>query len=137
MNEKEIQEAATQLESLRIHLENLKQQDTLLRTMNDEYMQARDTLLNLKEQKKDGQMLVPVGANCFVFAKIDDANKIIYSLGSNIATEGTAEDAIERLDRRIAEFSDAGTKLSQRMTEIDTEAQTLTAVLQKEYEKHM
>ena len=137
MNEEEIREAAAELESYRTQLDSLKQQEAMLRSMNDEFMQARDTLISLKEQKADDELLIPIGANCFIFAKVDDAQKTIISLGSNVAAETTTEKAIEDLDKRIAEFSDAGTQIAQRMQELDAKSQTLAATLQKEYAKHM
>ena len=135
MNENEMREAATELESYKVQLDTLRQQEELLRTMNDEYMRSRDTLINLKDCKKNGQMLVPIGANCFVFAKIEDTKKAISGIGCNIAMEESIEDVIERMDRRIAEISDAGTKIARSLQEIDAKAQALTQTLQKEYMK--
>lgn len=135
MNEQEMREAAMELESFKAQIDALRQQEELIHQMTDEYIRARDTLINLKDCEKDGQMLVPIGANCFVFATIGDTDKALCGIGNNIAMEETVEDSIERMDRRIAEFSDAGTKVSQRIQEMEAGAQKLSQKLQAEYLK--
>ena len=137
MNDEEIQQAGAQLESYRGQMESLRQQEQLLRDLNSEYMRARDTLLDLTKLSEGDEMLVPIGGNYFIFAKVDNPEKAIGSLGMNIAAEESTEKAVERLDKRIAELSDAGTKLAQSMQELDGKIMALTDQLQKEYAKQM
>lgn len=137
MNEEEIQQAGAQLESYRKQMESLAQQEELIRSLNDEYMRARDTLLDLQKLDKGDDLLVPIGGNYFIFAKVEKPKKAIGSLGMNIAAEESTEKAVERLDKRIAELSDAGTKLAESMQELDAKSTALTNELQKEYLKHM
>ncbi len=137
MNEEEIQQAGMQLESHRDQMEGLRQQEELIRNLNNEYMRARDTLLNMMKRSPDEEMLVPIGGNYFIFARVDKPEKAIGSVGMNIAAEESTEKAVERLDKRIAELSDAGTKLAQSMQELDGKIMALTDQLQKEYAKQM
>ena len=126
-----------QLESHRDQMEGLRQQEELIRNLNNEYMRARDTLLNMMKRSPDEEMLVPIGGNYFIFARVDKPEKAIGSVGMNIAAEESTEKAVERLDKRIAELSDAGTKLAQSMQELDGKIMALTDQLQKEYAKQM
>ena len=137
MNEEEIQQLGMQLESHREQMEGLRQQEELIRNLNNEYMRARDTLLNMMKHSPDEEMLVPIGGNYFIFARVDKPEKAIGSVGMNIAAEESTEKAVERLDKRIAELSDAGTKLAQSMQELDGKIMALTDQLQKEYAKQM
>ncbi|MCK4757966.1 MAG: prefoldin subunit alpha [Thermoplasmata archaeon] len=137
MNEEEIQQVGMQLESHREQMEGLRQQEELIRNLNNEYMRARDTLLNMMKRSPDEEMLVPIGGNYFIFARVDKPEKAIGSVGMNIAAEESTEKAVERLDKRIAELSDAGTKLAQSMQELDGKIMALTDQLQKEYAKQM
>ncbi len=135
MNEEEIQQASAQLESYRGQMEQMKQQNELLKNLNDEYMRARDTLLDLSKRSPDDEILVPIGGNYFIFAKVDKPDKAIGSLGMNLAAEESTEKAVERLDKRIAELSDAGTKMAQSMQDMDARSTELTNKLQEEYAK--
>ena len=137
MNEEEIQQASAQLESYRDQMESLRQQEGLIRDLNKEYMRARDTILDLMKRSPDEEMLVPIGGNYFIFARVDKPEKAIGSIGMNIAAEESTEKAVERLDKRIAELSDAGTKMAQSMQELDGKIMALTDQLQKEYAKQM
>lgn len=137
MNEEEVQQAGAQLESYRNQMEGLRQQEELIRNLNSEYMRARDTLLDLMKRSPDEEMLVPIGGNYFIFARVDKPEKAIGSVGMNIAAEESTEKAVERLDKRVAELSDTGTKLAQSMQELDGKIMALQDQLQKEYAKHM
>ena len=135
MNEEEIQQAGMQLESHRDQMEGLRQQEELIRNLNNEYMRARDTLLDMMKRSPDEEMLVPIGGNYFIFARVDKPEKAIGNVGMNIAAEESTEKAVERLDKRITELSDAGTKLAQSMQELDGKIMALQDQLQKEYAK--
>ena len=104
MKDDEIQQASAELEAIRGQMEGLKQQEELLRNLNSEYMRARDTLIDLGNRKKGDEILVPIGGNYFIFAKVDKPDKAIGSLGMNLAAEESTEKAVERLDKRIAEL---------------------------------
>jgi len=133
MNEEEMQQASAELEAIRGQMDGLKQQEELLRNLNNEYMRARDTLLDLGNRSKGDEILVPIGGNYFIFAKVDKPDTAIGSLGMNLAAEESTDQAVERLDKRIAELSDAGTKMAQSMQEMDAKATSLTNTLQAAY----
>ena len=133
MNEEEMQQASAELEAIRGQMDGLKQQEELLRNLNNEYMRARDTLLDLGNRKEGDEILVPIGGNYFIFAKVDDPGKAIGSLGMNLAAEESTGSAVERLDKRITELSDAGTKIAQSMQELDAKGASLTNTLQAAY----
>ena len=133
MKEEEMKSAAMELEMYKVQLENLKRQEEIIRYTTEEHMRARDTLLNLKSSKGGEKLLVPIGANCFIFAKIDEPDSVICSIGGDLATKHAAGEAIEHLDKKITELSDAGTKLAERMQEVESLALQLSAKIQKEY----
>lgn len=135
MNEQEISAATQELELLRMQLDNLQKQEELIGLTHEEYQRARDALEELKGKKKGDKILVPIGANCWVHATLDNTKKGIASVGSNIAVGQKVEDIIERLDRQLAEISKAEAELSQRITKVEARARDLAAMLQDVYEK--
>jgi prefoldin alpha subunit len=133
MKEEEIKKKVGELEIYRLQLDTLAKQDEILRINIEEFMRARDTLQGIKENKKGDKILVPIGANFFVHAKIDDVGKGISNLGSTVAAEENINDALKRLDKHINELNKAGQELANKVTELEARNAALTQELQEAY----
>jgi prefoldin alpha subunit len=133
MNEQEIMAAAQELEMLRAQLDTLGKQDELIHITLEEYTRARDALEELKGKKKGDEILVPIGANCWVHAVLGDPKKAIASIGSNLAVGQKLESITERLDRQLEEISKAEKELSAKLTKMEARARDLTMLLQEVY----
>jgi prefoldin alpha subunit len=133
MKEEEIKKKVGELEIYRLQLDTLAKQDEILRINIEEFMRARDTLQGIKENKKGDKILVPIGANFFVHAKIDDVGKVISNLGSTVAAEENINDALKRLDKHINELNKAGQELANKVTELEARNAALTQELQEAY----
>ena len=133
MDRAEIEEKLSLLEQYKALLEKLAKQDEGLRGEIEEHMRARDTLAKLDEMRNGDEMLVPVGANCFIYASVKNATKTISSVGSGIAIEDTVKNTIARLDGAIKDLNDVGQKLAQRVTEVECKARELAAEVDKAY----
>jgi prefoldin alpha subunit len=134
MNEEEIQKSLVDLESYRVQLEGLGRQDELLRASLEEHMRARETMMNYKGGKEK-EILVPIGANSFLFAKIVDPSKAIVGIGTNLTVEEPIDRAIEKLDKRIGMIEDADRKIMERITGINEKATVLSQQVQRGYEE--
>ena len=135
MGEEEFREAVTQLELHRAQLEALKRQSEILTIALEEHLRARETMSRYSESSKDDEILVPIGANSFLFAKIADTKKVIVGVGSELAIEDTIENGIKRMDKRIEELRAADTRLAKRMTDLDQKVRECAETVQREYEK--
>ncbi|MBA3046475.1 MAG: prefoldin subunit alpha [Candidatus Thermoplasmatota archaeon] len=135
MKEQEIEAAAQELERLRMQLENLNRQDELIQVTLEEYIRARQALDELKDKKEGEEILVPVGANCWVHAKLGKIDKGIASIGSNVAVGQKLGDIIERLDTQLVEIRKADTELSGKITKVESRARDLSVMLQDVYDR--
>lgn len=135
MKEEEIRQKVGELETYRAQLDTLTKQDEILRLNIEELMRVRDTVDGIKEKKSGDKILVPIGANFFIHAKLDDTEKVISNLGSSVAAGETVEDATNRLDNHIKELSDAGQELAKKVAELESTCMTITQQLQEEYAK--
>ena len=71
---------------------------------------------------EDGQdMLVPIGQDSFVHAKLSTKDKVIVGVGAGVSIEKSAADAKEDLSKRKAQLSEASGKLSQTLSRIEEE----------------
>ena len=135
MKEEEIRQKVGELETYRAQLDALLKQDEILRLNVEEFLRARDTLEGIKEKKSGDEILMPIGANFFVHAKLSDTENVISNLGSTIAAGEKIEDAIKRLEYHIGELNKAGQELTNKVTELESTCTTITQQLQEEYAK--
>ncbi|MFH0815650.1 MAG: prefoldin subunit alpha [Methanobacteriota archaeon] len=135
MEQAELEDKLALLEQYKTLLERLAKQDEGLRAELEEHMRARDTLQRLDQMKKGEELLVPIGANCFVYASVKNARKVINSVGSGVAVEDTVKKAIERLDDAVKQLNEAGQKLAERVQEMDGKARELAAEVDQAYQQ--
>jgi prefoldin alpha subunit len=135
MNRQEIEEKLGVLEQYRTLLERLARQDEALRAEVEEHMRARDTLQKIGEMKRGDEVLVPIGANCFVYASVRNAKTVMCSIGAGVASEEPVARAMERLDRAIKDLNEAGQKVTQRVSEIECKARELAAEVDQAYQE--
>ena len=135
MDEKEIMAASQELEACHGQLESLAKQNELIQVTLDEYNRAKDAIIDLKTKKKGDDILVPIGANCWVHAVLGDPKKAIASIGSNLAIGQKTDDIISRLDRQLEEIEEAKIEVAGKMSQLDAKAASLTQMLQKVYDE--
>ena len=78
-----------------------------LAAVRAEIWQARTTLDGLKEEPEGREMLVPVGYNTSLFATLGSKEGGLTGLGSRVYMEVPLEEALERLQTRLAEVEKA------------------------------
>ncbi|MBU7013416.1 MAG: prefoldin subunit alpha [Theionarchaea archaeon] len=91
---------------------------------------SRATLEGMQSLKKGDEILVPIGASSFIRARIDDIEKVIVGVGSNVSMDKTLGDAAASMQERmnlveskIKESQDAYIKVAQKLDVFTAEAQ--------------
>lgn len=135
MNEQEMALASQELELLRMQLDNMNKQDELIEITYEEYTRAKGALEDLRGKEKGQDILVPIGANCWVHAKLGDTSKAIASIGSNVAVGQKLESIVERLDRQLGDIRKAQSELSAKIAKVEARARELSMALEEAYGK--
>jgi prefoldin alpha subunit len=135
MNEQEIMAATQEMELLRAQLDNMHKQGEFIHITLEEYSRAKGALEELKDKKEGDDILVPIGANCWVHATLGNTSKAIASIGSNLAVGQKFEAIIERLDRQLEEIKNAQNELSGKLAKAEARANDLSAILEEVYEQ--
>lgn len=136
MTEEELRSAVATLDLARAQLDGLAKQGELLRMALEEHMRAKETISQFNKTKTGEKLLVPVGADCFVFAAVENNEDVIVGLGSDVMITDTTGDAIAKLDKRIEQMNDSEEELAKRMAELDGEVARLTEKVQSEYDAY-
>jgi prefoldin alpha subunit len=79
---------------------------------------ANMTLDGIATEKENAELLVPIGGNTYVKAKIADTNKIIVGMGSGVSVEKTLPDAKVTLKERLDELEKTMNAAQQQFSQV-------------------
>lgn len=122
-------------ERQRAELEALARQDELLSLSLEEYMRAKETMTRYQKGGKGAEILVPIGANSFLFAEIKDSDKAVVGIGSDLNVVEKMDDAITRLEGRIEDLTNAQKGVADRMVELSEKVRENSELVRELYEK--
>ncbi len=130
----ELRRAAASLELVRGQMEALARQAETLQLALEEILRARETLRHT-HGAAGREILVPIGANGFVFGQIKDADRVIVGIGSDVAIEETVSGAVARLEARSQAIEEAERGLAERMAQLEQQADAYNRRVQDLYER--
>lgn len=134
-SEAELRRAVANLEVLRAQIESLGRQEEILHATHEDVLRARETLARARDAGVGAEVLMPIGANSFVFGDLKDTERVIVGIGSDVAVDLPIPQAIERLEARAKALEEAERGLAARMAELDAVAQQQSRVVQDLYDK--
>ncbi|MCW4039200.1 MAG: prefoldin subunit alpha [Candidatus Bathyarchaeota archaeon] len=111
--------------------EELQSRIGLVNASINEFRLANATLEGMQKEETDTQILVHIGGGSYVKAKIADTQKLIMSIGADVAAEKSVDAAKESLDTRLQEFEKVRESLEQQLGQTQTRISTLRQQLQK------
>jgi prefoldin alpha subunit len=127
-----LQRLLTEIGGYREILDALGRQMLALSNTLNELSATREALETLKEQEPGTSILVPIGSDSFVQAKLPRVEKVVVGLGAETAADRTPEEAVEILKARAREVEQAMgrtrgemEKLEERIRALSPEAERL------------
>ena len=81
----------------------LRRQLNLLAASLSELSLTSETIRTLKNLKPETEILVPLGSDSFVTAKLALQDRVIAGMGAGVAAERTVEEALRALETRMVE----------------------------------
>ncbi|HEY5539558.1 MAG TPA: prefoldin subunit alpha [Thermoplasmata archaeon] len=134
VSESELRRAINVLDQYRAQLDGFQRQQEILTLSLEEMLRARETMNRYQQAGKGAPILVPVGANAFLFGKVADADRTIIGIGSDVLVEEPIPAALERLETRIKGLQEAGGSLAQRISDLDARVHAQSEFVQGVYE---
>ncbi|MCQ5375721.1 MAG: prefoldin subunit alpha [Methanomassiliicoccales archaeon] len=134
MSEKELQESLALLDLYRAQIESLAEQQQIIQATIEEHARAKSTLASVSETEEGTEILVPVGGNSFVFAKVASNKKAIVGIGSGISVEKPMDEAVKTIESRMQELIDTFNKLGERRSALEAQTSQLTKKIQETYQ---
>lgn len=135
--EADLQNLLGLLQQTREQLEEFRTQSELLRISVEEHRTAIDTLEAYKDVKHGQEVLVPVGANAYIFANSSGSKTAITEIGAGLSASLPIDVAVEKLRKRIEKIDasrkkvvEGGQRLEQSVASIEQQVQGLYAQIQ-------
>lgn len=79
---------------------------------------ARMSMEGLMKEKKDTQLIVPIGGGSYIKVRLDESDLVIAGIGANVAVEKPLPDALERIKNRIEELEKTARTLREQLTQV-------------------
>lgn len=136
---RELQRILLDLRESQQTAQNLQTQITLLSNTIEEVDDTTETIRGIKKLDSKTDVLVPIGSNSFLRAKLIENDKVLSGLGAELVAERDPDKAIEVLEEQKKEFSESIRrareeleKLSDHIEELRPRAEELLAKVEGE-----
>jgi len=97
-------------------------------------VRARETIKSLAKGASRDEILIPIGADSYIFANVSDKRDAIVGVGSGTSIRRTPEEAEKFLDQKIDDLSRAFKTVGERAAQTEAVVQELSDRVQRMYE---
>ncbi len=103
--------------------EALQRRLELLQATLSDLRAAESSLRELKGREEGSPILVPIGGNTLIGARLGNLSKVIVGIGADVSVEMGLEEAVEDVSSRIADVEKAGSSVQQQLEQIMAQIQ--------------
>ena len=132
ITEQSLRESYVMLDTAKAQLEGLMKQQQLIQLAVDEHVRARETIKDLAKGEIGDEILIPLGADSYIHAKISDRRDAIVGVGAGVSILTTPEEAQKILDEKIDELSRAFKSVTDKASQLEGMIQELTDKVQSQ-----
>jgi prefoldin alpha subunit len=79
---------------------------------------ASMTLEGLEKQKENAELLIPVGGNSYIKARLETPDKVTVGIGAGVSVEKTLPEAKEIIRKRLEEMEKSRVSLQQQFSQV-------------------
>jgi len=133
-DERQFNQDVAMLENAKAQLEALVKQQQLIQLAIEEHVRARETIKSLGKGASRDEILIPIGADSYIFANVSDKRDAIVGVGSGTSIRRTPEEAEKFLDQKIDDLSRAFKTVGERAAQTEAVVQELSDRVQRMYE---
>jgi prefoldin alpha subunit len=93
------------------------------------------TLSALENEKEGSELLVPMGGNSYIKARLDSPDKLIVGMGAGVSVEKTLPEAKEIMKKRQEEFEKTRMSMQQQFVQVIDKTKDLREKIESLVEK--
>jgi prefoldin alpha subunit len=116
--EEELRRLSVEMRYLEQTAETLQQRISMVNAAITDLTYASMTLEGIETEKENAELLVPIGGNSYVKAKISETNKIIIGLGAGVSIEKKLPEAKATLKERLEDLTKTMNAAQQQFSQV-------------------
>ena len=116
--EEELRRLSVEMRYLEQTAETLQQRISMVNAAIADLTYASMTLDGIEKEKENADLLVPIGGNSYIKAKLADTNTVIVGMGAGVSVEKPLIEARVTLKERLDELEKALNAAQQQFTQV-------------------
>ena len=133
--EEELRKLSVEMRFLEQTAETLQQRISMMNAAMTDLTYANMTLEGIEKEKKNAELLVPIGSSSYVKVKLANPDKVVVGMGAGVSIEKTLPEAKaivkERLDELEKAMASAQQQFAQVANRINADRNRLESLLAK------
>ncbi|UCF44706.1 MAG: prefoldin subunit alpha [Candidatus Bathyarchaeota archaeon] len=99
--EEELRKLSVEMRFLEQTAETLQQRITVMNAAMTDLTYANMTLEGIEKEKKNAELLVPIGGSSYIKVKLANPDKVVVGMGAGVSVEKTLPEAKEIVNERL------------------------------------
>jgi prefoldin alpha subunit len=116
--EEELRRTSVELRFLEQTAEALQSRINMVNAVITDLVYAGMALEGLEKEKENSELLVPIGSNSYIKAKLENPDKIIVGMGAGVSVEKTLQEAKDIVKKRQENLEKTRMSLQQQLAQV-------------------
>jgi len=116
--EDELRKLSVDMRILEQTAEAIQSRISMVNTLITDLTYASMALEGLEKEEKNSELLVPIGGNSYIKARLENPDKVIVGMGAGISVEKTSQEAKEIIKKRLENLEKTRMSLQQQLAQV-------------------
>ncbi|MEM3730156.1 MAG: prefoldin subunit alpha [Candidatus Bathyarchaeia archaeon] len=117
-DEEELRRLNIELRVLEQTAEAIQSRINMVNAVITDLTYASMALEGLEKEKENAELLVPIGGNSYIKARLENPDKVIVGIGAGISVEKTLQEAKELIKKRLEDMEKTRLSLQQQLAQV-------------------
>jgi len=116
-SEEELRRLSLEIRFLEQTAEAIQSRINMVNAVITDLVYASMALEGLEKEKENSELLVPIGSNSYIKAKLENPDKVIVGMGAGVSVEKTLQEAKEIVKNRQKNLEKTRMSLQQQLSQ--------------------
>jgi prefoldin alpha subunit len=116
--EEELRRTSVELRLLEQTAEALQSRINMVNAVITDLVYANMALEGLEKEKQNSELLVPIGGNSYIKAKLENPDKVVVGMGAGVSVEKTLQEAKEIVKNRQENLEKTRIALQRQLAQV-------------------
>lgn len=117
-SEEELRKLSVEIRFLEQTAEAAQSRINVINAVITDLNYANMALEGLEKEKEKAELLVPIGGNSYIRAKLDHPDKLIVGMGAGVSAERTLQESKEIVKKRLENLEKTRDSLQQQLSQV-------------------